>query len=311
MSQVTQVQRELNWNHEYHQANGIRIHVVRHGRGIPLIFIHGWPEYWRVWWKVIEPLAASGFEVVVMDYRGCGETEKPPLDDLIHYTLEQYASDIGGLADALGYDRFGIVCHGGGSHHAQSYARANSERLFGIFSFDTPYPGIGTRLADPRMMLETWYQSFNQMPWAAEMIGSTPKACELYLRKFLDHHAYRPGYFDGEIDQWVEMFLRPGNIQGGLNWYLSHHATRLRLMKEGAPTLSLITVPTCVRWGENNSLFLPEFADKLSEYFSDLDFALAPKAGHYVAFERPDYAVKEIRSFFQRLGAIGNSPSNA
>lgn len=292
--------RELDWNHEFIDANGIRFHIVRHGTGTPLILIHGWPEFWRVWWKIIEPLAQE-FEIVAIDFRGCGETEKPPLNDMSQYSLDKYATDVGSIADALGFRKFGIVCHGVGAYHAQEFARRDPARLIGLFSFDTPYPGIGKRWADPRLMIETWYQYFNQMPWAAEMIGSSRRACELYLRKFLDFHANRPGLFDHEIETWVDMFLRPGNLQGGLNWYHSLQPARLKLMLEGPPKLTKISVPTCIRWGEHDTVIRPEFADKLSEYFQTLDFALAPGSGHFVAYENPDYAVLEIKKFFGNL----------
>jgi pimeloyl-ACP methyl ester carboxylesterase len=288
------------WNHEFHAANGIQIHVVRHGRGLPLIFIHGWPEYWRVWWKVIEPLSMD-HEVIAMDFRGCGATEKPAVDDISRYALSEYVADIIGLADALGHERFGIVCHGVGAYHAQGVARARPDRLIGLFAFDCPYPGIGKRWGDPRSMLETWYQYFNQMPWAAEMIGSSRRACELYLRKFLDYHAARPGLFDKEIEEWIDVFLAPGNLEGGLNWYRSLQPMRLALMLQGAPKLTPISVPTCVRWGEHDSIIRPEFADRLPEYFSALDFEVAP-GGHFVAYEEPAYAVAEIRRFFARFG---------
>ena len=292
---------ELKWNHEYYQANGIRIHVVRHGKGLPLIFVHGWPEYWRVWWKVVEPLSCD-YEVIVMDFRGCGDTEKPQLDNIDKYAFQEYVGDILGLADALRHQRFGIVCHGVGAYHAQGVARLRPDRLAGIFSFDCPYPGIGKRWGDPRLMLETWYQYFNQMPWAAEMIGSSRRACELYLRKFLDFHAAKPGMFDDEIERWVDVFLQEGNLQGGLNWYHSLQPARLALMQNGPPKLEPITVPTCVRWGELDTIIRPEFADRLADYFSDLDFEIAPGAGHFVAYEKPEYAVAEIRRFFERVG---------
>ena len=32
------------------------MHYVRQGEGFPLVLLHGWPEFWRVWRKVIEPL---------------------------------------------------------------------------------------------------------------------------------------------------------------------------------------------------------------------------------------------------------------
>lgn len=32
---------EISWNHQYMQANGIRIHYVRHGKGFPIILLPG------------------------------------------------------------------------------------------------------------------------------------------------------------------------------------------------------------------------------------------------------------------------------
>ncbi len=46
---------------------------------------------------------------------------------------------------------------------------------------------------------------------------------------------------------------------------------------------------------------LIEYADRLGEYFADLDFAPAPDAGHFVHWERPDYAIREIKGFFGGL----------
>jgi epoxide hydrolase 4 len=46
--------RDMNgmaWNHSYAEANGIRIHHVRHGSGTPLLLVHGWPEFWYVYRK--------------------------------------------------------------------------------------------------------------------------------------------------------------------------------------------------------------------------------------------------------------------
>ena len=40
---------------------------------MPLLAVHGLPETKRVFWKVIEPLAAAGFEVIVPDLRGFDE----------------------------------------------------------------------------------------------------------------------------------------------------------------------------------------------------------------------------------------------
>ncbi|MBD0356625.1 MAG: alpha/beta hydrolase, partial [Rubrobacter sp.] len=47
----------FEWNHQYLDANGINIHYVRYGEGLPLVLLHGWPEFWLTWRKNILPLA--------------------------------------------------------------------------------------------------------------------------------------------------------------------------------------------------------------------------------------------------------------
>ena len=60
------------WNHRRLEANGIGIHYVRHGVGLPLLMLHGWPEFWYTWRKNI-PVLAEEFDVVVPDLRGFGD----------------------------------------------------------------------------------------------------------------------------------------------------------------------------------------------------------------------------------------------
>jgi pimeloyl-ACP methyl ester carboxylesterase len=62
-----------------HDGRGFRQAYLREGTGgVPLLCIHGWPETKRIWWRVIEPLAAAGFEVIVPDLRGFGDSEVGP-----------------------------------------------------------------------------------------------------------------------------------------------------------------------------------------------------------------------------------------
>jgi alpha-beta hydrolase superfamily lysophospholipase len=55
-------------------ARGFGQAYVREGLGgTPLLCVHGWPETKRIFWRVIEPLVAAGFEVIVPDLRGFGD----------------------------------------------------------------------------------------------------------------------------------------------------------------------------------------------------------------------------------------------
>jgi len=288
----------VSLEHGFVHLPNVDIHYVRQGHGAPLVLLHGWPEFWRIWRKVIEPLSRH-FDVIAPDLRGFGASTKPDLPALEGYCLDDHVGDLLGLADALTLGRFGVVSHDVGAYVAQAFARSHPERLAGLFFFDCPYPGIGRRWAEPDHLREIWYQSFHQLPWAADLVGSSRRACEIYFRHFLDHWAHAPDVFEKEdIDAWVDNFLEPDNLQGGFNWYLASHAARLEMIRHGPPDLSPIEVPVRVRWGADDPILKVEWADGLGRYFTECDFAPVEGAGHFVAYERPDLAVAEISDFF-------------
>ena len=259
------------WNHRRLEANGIGIHYVRHGVGPPLMVVHGWPEFWYTWRKNT-PILAGEFDVVAPDLRGFGDTDKPGLPDPPKELLGNFVEDLRGLADALGFERFGVVSHDVGAYVAQGFARKYPERLSGLFFFDCPYPGIGRRWASPDSINEIWYQTFNQQPWAASLVGENRKTCEAYIRHFLDHWAHAPGVFYEDLDLWVDNFMKPGNLQGGFDWYISTNESRLDLIRNGPPDLPKVETPTRIRWGEN-----------------------------FAHYERPDLANREISGFFRAI----------
>jgi pimeloyl-ACP methyl ester carboxylesterase len=288
------------WNHRHVDANGIRIHYVRHGSGDPVVLLHGWPEFWYAWRKNI-PILAESFDVVAPDLRGFGDTDKPggPPEEL----LGNYVEDLRGLADSLGFERFGLISHDVGAYVAQGFARSYPERLSGLFFFNCPYPGIGRRWASPDSINEIWYQTFNQQPWAASLVGENRRTCETYFRHFLDHWAHEPGLFDEDLHVWVDNFMKPGNLQGGFDWYISTNKSRLDLIRNGPPDLPMIEKPSRVRWGESDPILRVEWADRLGDYFTDLDFSPMYEAGHFAHYERPDLANREILEFFsERTG---------
>ena len=208
------------------QANGIRIHYVREGSGQPLLLLHGWPEFCYAWRKCIPDLARD-FDVIAPDLRGFGDSDKPSPGPSAEAGADVHAADILALMDALALYRVGIVSHDVGAYVAQSLARQHATRVAGLFFFNCPYPGIGNRWAAPDHLIEIWYQSFHQQPWAAALVGSSREACRIYFQHFLSHWSHDPHAFDEDIEAWIDNFMKPGNIQGGFNWYISaHHARR-------------------------------------------------------------------------------------
>jgi pimeloyl-ACP methyl ester carboxylesterase len=65
-----------DFDHHYANLPGVRIHYVTMGQGRPVVLIHGWPQTWYEWRRVM-PLLASDFMLVAPDLRGLGDSSRP------------------------------------------------------------------------------------------------------------------------------------------------------------------------------------------------------------------------------------------
>lgn len=288
---------ETQLNHSTIQANGAYLHVVQAGSGAPLLFLHGWPEFWLTWEPVMQRLAGS-YRVIAPDLRGFGDSDKPTGP----FSLQDHASDMLALLDSLGIQRAGVIGHDVGGAVMQPLARKAPERLAGLFFFDFVYPGIGPRMSAPDRLNKIWYQSFHQMDFAPALVGASRETCRAYISYFLREWAHRKDAFDDVLEAFVDNFLKPGNIAGGFAYYKAAHAGRIAIMKGQAEKLPPISVPTCVRWAEQDALFPYEWTDRLGETFTNLDLAPFPNVGHFPHREDPDRAATEISNFFHRVG---------
>src|SRR4051794_19521999 len=99
--------------HHRIQAGGLGWHVAEAGSGPPLVLLHGWPQHWWMWRRVLPALAAR-FRVVVPDLPGQGWTDAPPGA----YAKEALATQVLALLDALGLDHVRLVGHDWGGYVA-------------------------------------------------------------------------------------------------------------------------------------------------------------------------------------------------
>ena len=84
---------------EYSQQNEgpIELHYHDHGKGQPVVLIHGWPLSERSW-EMQEPvLLSQGYRVIKYDRRGFGESSKP----IEGYDYNTFAEDLNELMTQL------------------------------------------------------------------------------------------------------------------------------------------------------------------------------------------------------------------
>ena len=96
----------------HRSVNGVELfYEDTGGSGEIILFHHGYTGSHDSWPPIVAQLGDE-FRCVMMDARGAGDSAHPDSG----YTIEQYALDVVGMADALGIDRFTYVGHsmGGG-----------------------------------------------------------------------------------------------------------------------------------------------------------------------------------------------------
>ena len=145
----------------YVVAGGIRQHAVIGGDGPPLLLIHGWPGSWY-YWRLVMPALARDFEVIAVDQRGIGLSDKP--ED--GYDTATLANDLVGLMDALDHEQFAVVGVDTGMLIGYAVAADHPERVARLAVGEAPLPGISPPtpliLPDPAVD-RLWHIPFNQL----------------------------------------------------------------------------------------------------------------------------------------------------
>ncbi|HZA85096.1 MAG TPA: alpha/beta fold hydrolase [Actinomycetes bacterium] len=108
----------------YVDTGELRLHAVTGGDGPPLLLVHGWPQTWYAW-RMLMPALARDFQVVAVDQRGIGLSDKPQDG----YDTGTLARDLVALMDALGHQRFALYGTDTGMPIAYALAADHPDRL--------------------------------------------------------------------------------------------------------------------------------------------------------------------------------------
>ncbi|RZU19694.1 pimeloyl-ACP methyl ester carboxylesterase [Kribbella rubisoli] len=272
-------------------VDGFRLAYDRIGEGPAVVLLHGWPGD-RTDYRLLAPmLAERGFEVVVPDLRGFGESDAADTDPA-QYGVAAQGRSIVGLMEELGLERPVLAGYDVGSRIAQGIARNQSELIDGIV-VAPPLPGIGKRVFSEQAQAEFWYQAFHRLPVIEELIDGKPDAVRSYLNHFWTHWS-GPG-FEPELDHLVDTYSQPGAFTASIQWYRAGAGSVAVSAAETAPpSYDRIAVPTVVLWPEFDPLFPRVWSDRVDDFFSDVRVRYVDGAGHYAPLEYPEVLAEEI-----------------
>jgi 3-oxoadipate enol-lactonase len=129
-------------------VEGVRLNVICTGSGAPVVLLHGFPFSHHIWDAQIETLARTS-RVIAPDLRGMGESGAPPGP----YLMENLASDVAGILDALEVERASIAGHSMGGYVALAFFRMFAERVSSLALVCSRVEADDPQTAQARMRL--------------------------------------------------------------------------------------------------------------------------------------------------------------
>jgi pimeloyl-ACP methyl ester carboxylesterase len=295
---------------EVHRAEvreGVEIAYLREGEGPALVLLHGWPETKRIYWRNVAPLAAAGFEVIVPDLRGFGDSGLAP-DGF--YDVAAHSRDLEALVrGVLGHRR----CFLAGGDLGGAVVQDMALRFEGFVPrqaiFNTLLPvlpeayaaaGIEIRPGPPDPGSGDYYlrQGHEADTLLAEL--DTPERRRRYVGEFYGHRFWgaRGAFTRAEVDFMTEPFADAAKLRAGwANYEGAVHAIprseRPRLAERSA-------VPTLALWGPEDHVVQDTFPAQCEVAFERLAGPFTvPGAGHFLPWERAHLFNGALEHFFK------------
>jgi pimeloyl-ACP methyl ester carboxylesterase len=271
----------------YIDTGELRLHAVIGGDGPPLLLVHGWPETWYAW-RLLMPALARDFQVIAVDQRGIGLSDKPADG----YDTGTLAGDLVALMDALGHQRFAVVGHDTGFAISYALAADHPERVDRVALAEIPGPpGVGPSpplFVPSQVNDKLWHIPFNRVDTLPEQLISGRE--DVY---FGYEFAIQGGTLpDDLVDYYVGLVSNPDSLRGSLGFYRALDAT---LAQNDERTSRRLTMPVLAIGGAGS--YGPHVAEVMTSLADDVQTAVIDGAGHWVAEQAPEALLVALTAF--------------
>lgn len=267
----------------------VRLHVVIGGDGPPLLLVHGWPQTWYAWRMVMPPLARD-FQVIAVDQRGIGLSDKPKDG----YDPATQSNDLVGLMEALGHRRFAVYGTDVGMPIAYALAADHPDRVVRLIVSEAPLPGISPSpplFLPPLLNARLWHLAFNQLPKINELLVRGRE--EIFFGAELDASAGTRKLPDAAVSYYIETLAAdPENLRGSFEFYRAWGAMTQQNEKRKAQrlTMPVLAIGGAESSGEGVGMTMKLVAD-------DVQAMVIPDCAHWVAEQAPEQIVAALTAF--------------
>jgi pimeloyl-ACP methyl ester carboxylesterase len=276
--------------HHTVQAGDLAMHYVECGQGPPLVLLHGFPQHWWMWRRVM-PLLARHFRVIAVDQRGMGGTAITQGG----YDKSTLAHDLKALMTTLGIARAHVCGYDLGGGTAYAFASLFPEAVDKLVLLEFAPPGFGYEYGmQPVRDWQSWQLAFFTVPdVAVQFIAG--KEREL-LAWYFWHWSYNPDAIDqADFEVYVRQLQKPGALRAGMSYFASVFDDA-----EQVKTFSVkpLQMPVLGLGGERGAGgFVLQALQRLA---TKAEGGVLPQSGHWIADEQPQALAERMTEFLLR-----------
>ena len=271
----------------YIDAGELRLHAVIGGDGPPLLLVHGWPETWYAW-RLLMPELARDFEVIAVDQRGIGLSDKPQDG----YDTATLAGDLVALMDALGHERFAVAGHDTGFAISYALAADYPDRVERVALAEIPGPP-GVAPSPPLFVPgpindRLWHIPFNRVDKLPEQLVEGREDV-FFGYEFAIQGGKLP---DEVVEYYVGMLSNPGVLPGSFGFYRAFDTTvaQNEERKTRPLTMPVLAIGGAASYGDHVGEAMQLVAD-------DVQSVVIPGTGHWVAEDAPEEMLAALTAF--------------
>ena len=270
----------------YVDTGDLRLHAVVGGEGPPLLLVHGWPETWYAW-RLVMPALARDFEVIAVDQRGIGLSDKPAGG----YDTGTLAADLVALMDVLGHERFAVAGHDTGFAISYALAADHPDRVDRVALAEIPGPP-GAAPSPPLFVPaplndRLWHLAFNRVENLPEQLIAGREAA-FFGYEFAIQGGKLP---DEVVDYYVRILSEPDVLPGSLGFYRSLDTTLQQQQQRTTHlTMPVLAIGGAASYGDHVGEAMNLVAD-------DVQSVVIPDTGHWVAEEAPEAMLAALTAF--------------
>jgi len=267
------------------RAGDVHLGVRAWGEGdVTVVFIHGNLAS-KDWIELAAPLLPRRLRVVGVDWRGCGESDRPaPAPDYVNYSMQQHAVDMLAALDALKISFCHLAVHSTGGIIAARMLLAQPDRFGRVFALD-PVTPLGMAFTKEQIGL---FRAMMASRDVTRKVMATA-ASSLFMPESLLADAvpkFRKGLGDGET--FFEHILdQTFGVSEGVWIGTPTHLNLERESRELARRMAEIRHPHLVLWGEKDGWIPLADLEAMTAAMPDCRLVIVPGIGHSMNLEAP------------------------